>query len=223
MATIYKITNTITGEIYIGCTTKTINERFMEHKSRSKADKYLTIKLYKSIRDYGFDNFIVEDLFECDNSEKELCEINTISKYDSFNNGLNHTIGGKGIIGYEYNETHKRKALKTLMSGSKYRKGKDYSEIYGEKSIKESEKRRDGVKKSWENMTDEDRLIRRKNIQKALLKRSGYIIDEILQIKNLHKYGMKPMDIVKLFPNLTKYDIQKIVDKRKYNNLENYA
>lgn len=223
MATIYKMTNTITNEIYIGCTTKSVNERFMEHKSRSKADKFLGIKLYKSIRDYGFDNFVIESLFECDNSEKELCEIDTIAKYDSFNNGLNNTIGGKGIIGYKYNETHRKKALKTLMSGSKYRKGKDYSEIYGEKSIKESEKRRDGVKKSWEKMSKEDKAERLKNIKLAFLKKSGYSVADILEIKKLHRNGIKPAAICAIFQHLKKSDINRIIDKRKYNNLEDYA
>lgn len=220
MATIYKITNTITGEIYIGCTTKTVNERFMEHKSRSKVDKYLTIKLYKSIRDYGFDNFVVEGLFECDNSEKELCEINTIFMYDSFNNGLNHTIGGKGIIGYEYNEIHRKKALKTLMSGSKYRKGKDYSEIYGEKSIKESEKRREGVKKSWNNITDEDRLKRSLAITKNYLLKSGFNVNDIIKIKELRTNGVPKKDIATMFPHLTMKNILAISAPNRWLNIK---
>ena len=126
MASIYKMTNTITGEIYVGCTTKSVNERFMEHKSRSKADKYLTIKLYKSIREYGFENFIVEELFKCDNSSKELFEIETIAKYDSFNNGLNHTIGGKGIIGYEYTDIHHKKRIDSYNKNGHNRKNKTF-------------------------------------------------------------------------------------------------
>ena len=223
MASIYKMTNTITGEIYIGCTTKSVNKRFMEHKSRSKADKYLTIKLYKSIREYGFENFIVEELFKCDNSSKELFEIETIAKYDSFNNGLNHTIGGKGIIGYEYNETHRKKALKTLMAGDKYRKGKNYGEIYGEKSVDESEKRKLGVKKSWDNMSSKSKFDRIKNVKLAFLKKSGYSISEIIKIKELYQNGMKPAAILSMFDHLTKYDIKKIVDKRKYKDLDKYV
>lgn len=220
MASIYKMTNTITGEIYIGCTTKKVNKRFMEHKSRSKADKYLTIKLYKSIRDYGFDNFIVESLFECDNSEKELCEINTISKYDSFNNGLNHTIGGRGIIGYEYNETHRKKALKTLMCGSKYRKGKDYSEIYGEKSTIESEKRSDGVKKAWEISSLEDKTRRLASMAKSALIKSGFNIDDIIKIKELRANNVPKKDIAAMFPHLTMKNILAISAPNRWLNIK---
>lgn len=68
---IYKITNIITSKIYIGCTTKTIENRFLEHKSRSKSKKHNS-KLYNSINKYGIDNFIIEEIYgDTANIEKE--------------------------------------------------------------------------------------------------------------------------------------------------------
>lgn len=219
MATIYKITNTITNEVYIGCTKKSVHARFREHKSRSHQDKYLTIKLYRSIRDYGIENFIAEKLFECDDNLKYEFEINTILKFDSFNNGLNHTIGGVGIIGYEYTKEHVQKRIDSYNKNGHNRKGRNYSEIYGERSIKESEKRKDSVTKFWNNISDEDRLKRSLAITKNYLEKSGFSVDDIKEIKRLRNCGMKIKEISKLFTHLSTANIKNISAPNKWNNI----
>jgi group I intron endonuclease len=59
---IYCIENTINGKKYIGKTTKSINERFEEHKRESKLERSKTRALYKAIQKYGLENFTMTQL-----------------------------------------------------------------------------------------------------------------------------------------------------------------
>ena len=86
---IYKITNNKTGKIYIGQTTKEIDERLKQHfvKARQKKDNN---NLHNSMRKHGFKNFTIE-LIE-DNIPLKLViqkEFEYIKKFDSVNKGYN--------------------------------------------------------------------------------------------------------------------------------------
>lgn len=86
MYRIYKITNKATGEVYIGKTTQTIEERFKKHCASSDCPK-----LNKAILDYGRLNFEVDILREWDCSEQEAnrCESEYIQQYNSIEKGYN--------------------------------------------------------------------------------------------------------------------------------------
>ena len=56
---IYKITNKVNGNFYIGKTTKSIEERFKRHCQLSKNGKTY---LYRAMRKYGIENFTVDVL-----------------------------------------------------------------------------------------------------------------------------------------------------------------
>ena len=58
MGYIYKITNTINNKIYIGQTSKTIEERFKAHISKAK--QHINRYLYDAMNHYGYENFIIE-------------------------------------------------------------------------------------------------------------------------------------------------------------------
>ena len=60
---IYKITNTITGDFYIG-SSKNINRRWAEHKHPSKWKRFPNNQLYKDMQEYGVDKFVFEVLEE---------------------------------------------------------------------------------------------------------------------------------------------------------------
>ena len=60
---VYKITNIITGEFYIG-SSKDIKLRRAVHKSPSAQKRLLNSKLYKAMAQYGLDNFTFEVLEE---------------------------------------------------------------------------------------------------------------------------------------------------------------
>jgi group I intron endonuclease len=85
---IYKITNKVNGFFYIGKTSKSIEQRFKRHfYNHKKGNTYL----YKSMRKYGFDNFIIETLEETPNlNEREMFWINELSPH------YNMTKGGDG-------------------------------------------------------------------------------------------------------------------------------
>lgn len=109
MYNIYKITNNINGMIYIGCTTKSIQERLNSHKN---AYKRKNNDLYIAMREFGFDNFSVEVVEHGeDNNIRYDREVFYISKMDSTNPsiGYNRTIGGRGTIGYVFTDADKIK------------------------------------------------------------------------------------------------------------------
>ena len=87
---IYLIKDKTNDKIYVGQTTRSVEERFLEH---SKADSYLG----RAIRKHGKENFSIEILVECQ-TQKELDEQERIF-IEKFNckhpNGYNFTEGGR--------------------------------------------------------------------------------------------------------------------------------
>ena len=60
---VYKITNIITGDFYIG-SSKDIKQRWTSHRSLSTWKNWPGIKLYKAMAQYGRDNFTIEVIEE---------------------------------------------------------------------------------------------------------------------------------------------------------------
>lgn len=96
MGFIYKITNQINNKIYIGQTKKTIEERFNAHIK--KAQIYTNRYLYDAMNHYGYSNFKIELLEECDDILLDEREIYWINYYQSNSKtfGYNMTSGGGG-------------------------------------------------------------------------------------------------------------------------------
>ena len=61
MGFIYKITNKINNKIYIGKTTRTVEQRYKEHLADSKRVRSY---LHNAIQKYGSENFNVEKVEE---------------------------------------------------------------------------------------------------------------------------------------------------------------
>ena len=102
---IYKATNVVTGEIYVGATTVSLQERINDHYN--KATKNYGHKFQNAIREYGFESFIWEQIDTGINTDElALKEKYYIQKFDSFHNGYNSDRGGgfKKTI-YQYNLT----------------------------------------------------------------------------------------------------------------------
>lgn len=108
MGVIYKITNSINGKTYIGKTTRTMQRRWIEHKTAAKSDaeEFDNIVLYKALRKYEIENFVIEPIEQNIN----ILEINEREKYwikhlnTLIPNGYNMTIGGEGISLFDYEE-----------------------------------------------------------------------------------------------------------------------
>ena len=92
---IYKITNIITDECYIGQAVD-VYKRWNEHcKCGLGIDTPPGNKLYKAMQEYGLDNFTFELLEECSNSELNEKEKYFIELYQSNVYGYNSTGGNK--------------------------------------------------------------------------------------------------------------------------------
>lgn len=96
MGYIYKITNTQNGKIYIGQTVQSVSERWQKHIICAKRgfNRYL----YDAMNHYGYENFSVETVEECDNSSLDERERFWIKHYrcNEKQYGYNMTPGGGG-------------------------------------------------------------------------------------------------------------------------------
>ena len=95
MGYIYKITNLITNQVYIGQTKNNPIVRWNREK-RDASNSLNNTLLAKNFREYGFDNFQWEVVEECSNENLDDKEKYWINYYQSFNSGLNMTRGGNG-------------------------------------------------------------------------------------------------------------------------------
>lgn len=88
----------INNKSYIGITSRTVDDRFQEHLSRSRCAQRFN-RLYQAIRKYGKDNFVVEELAttDSDNHVRAL-ETKFINEFDSYANGYNCNLGGNGNL-----------------------------------------------------------------------------------------------------------------------------
>lgn len=100
---IYKVTNNETNEVYIGATTKTIQDRKEDHLQKSVSGS--EVKFHDAIATYGFESFTWEQI-DIANTTDELAqkEIKYILVHNSFEDGYNSDKGGgfKKTI-YKYN------------------------------------------------------------------------------------------------------------------------
>lgn len=128
---VYRIYNMITKKSYIGYTSLSIDKRFHKHYTNSLFG--IKSKLYDSIRKYGADKFTLSILFETDTKEEALkSEKNFISKFDTFKNGYNMTLGGDGgdctIYMSEEEIIEYRKKLSILNSGKNNNRFSGYTD-----------------------------------------------------------------------------------------------
>lgn len=96
---IYKITCIVNNKIYIGKTTKTIQQRFDSHCKASQKPRTFTSYLYNAMNKYGVNNFTITLIENC-NDEKTLNErekfwIRKLKSQDP-NIGYNIQEGGEG-------------------------------------------------------------------------------------------------------------------------------
>ena len=109
---IYKITNNINGKIYIGQTTRSVEERWSNHCSASS--KCHAIK--NAIDKYGKENFICSILTQCsDKNSLDYWEKYYINLYDSYLNGYNCSYNPGGFfLGQNHSEDSRKKISSTM-------------------------------------------------------------------------------------------------------------
>lgn len=90
---IYKAVNLKTNEVYIGATTKSIEERKLDHiqKAEKKGGSYFQ----EAIQTYGMDSFTWEQIDTASsNSELAKKEVEYIQQYNALQDGYNEDRGG---------------------------------------------------------------------------------------------------------------------------------
>ena len=96
MHTVYKITNTKNGKMYIGYTGQTIEQRWRRHCRDAFSGKY-DYKFVRAIKKYGPESFIIETLEVVESKEMGLArECELIKEYNSRELGYNTHEGGRG-------------------------------------------------------------------------------------------------------------------------------
>lgn len=102
MVGIYKITNIITNQCYIGQSIN-IENRWRQHIYEGQKLRRKN-KFYLALNQYGIEAFEFEVLEECPLEQKILDERECywIEYYDSYNNGYNSTLGGQSEISWKY-------------------------------------------------------------------------------------------------------------------------
>ena len=108
MAFIYKITNDVNEKIYIGKTSKTIEERFREHCKDAFREKNEKRPLYSAMRYYGIEHFKIEKIEECLPEEASKREQFWIGYYKGYTDGYNATLGGDGKYLFNHSQIAKR-------------------------------------------------------------------------------------------------------------------
>lgn len=99
MIGIYKFTNKITGESYIG-QSRDIHKRYIQHKNRydiglNETKPVEDTYFHRMLNHYGFNNFDFEIIEECSIADLNEKEIYYIQKYNTlYPNGYNKDKGG---------------------------------------------------------------------------------------------------------------------------------
>lgn len=104
MGYIYKITNKLNNKVYIGKTVNTVDYRWHQHVREANNNQNSNIILHKAILKYGYTNFLVETLEECENDFLDNRESYYIKLYDTYyknGKGYNMTLGGDGGTIYD--------------------------------------------------------------------------------------------------------------------------
>lgn len=99
MIGIYKITNKINGNSYIGLSVD-IKRRWKAHHQRYKdeSNKEYEKVLYKAFRKYGIENFEFSVVEECPLEKLREREKYWIAYFDTYHHGYNSTEGGEDIL-----------------------------------------------------------------------------------------------------------------------------
>ena len=118
---IYKITNTVTGDFYIG-SSNDVKKRWKEHKCKSKWNECPNSQLYQDMRKYGLDKFDFQVLEEVEESFLKEAE-------QKFIETLKPTYNDRNANGWDI-ERRKKYNKEYMKEYNKSDKGKKYQKEY---------------------------------------------------------------------------------------------
>lgn len=141
IASIYRITNNINGKCYIGFDSS-YPKRIKQHLNNSSRGE--NSPLYDEIRQYGWENFSKELLYQ--STDREHC-LNVMENFfiienNSFLDGYNRTLGGDGSLNSPrpWSESQRKKHSDCMKGNKNPRSGYKYS---AEEKIKLSNRMKD--------------------------------------------------------------------------------
>lgn len=163
LCSIYRITNKITGKMYIGQTWNTILQRWFDHK---KPSGKRCVKLHRAIMKYGANSFTLELLTICGTQDTaDYWEIFFIEKFDSIEVGYNIRSGGsRGKMSEEQKRAvgdfhrgktiskEQRKKISIALSGPKHH---HYGIPTWNKGIPRTDAEKDAMSSARRTFTDE--------------------------------------------------------------------
>ena len=103
ISAVYKITNTITGDFYVG-SSKNVKLRWKQHKRISVWNRYKNNKMYLDMKNYGIDKFSFQILAEVEADSLKETEQRFIEMLKPTYNNYN----AKGLDIERYKETHRK-------------------------------------------------------------------------------------------------------------------
>lgn len=142
MGFIYSIYNKISKKRYIGQTIQPLHKRIYQHFQQ--ANKGINTPLYYAFRKYSRDIFEISLIEECEKLLLDEREQYWIDYYNTFNEGYNCDLGGKGTKGLKHSEETRKKMSDSKKGKPSGRKGKINSE-------ESNKKRSESLKKAYKN------------------------------------------------------------------------
>ena len=131
---VYKITNTITGDFYIG-SSKNVKRRWAAHKCKSSWKRFSNNPLYQDMKKYGLNKFVFEILAEVEPEKLKETEQQFIEKlkptYNQINaNGLNVEKRKEYMRKYNKSDKGKEKRKEYEKSDKRKKYKKEYQTKY---------------------------------------------------------------------------------------------
>ena len=126
---VYKITNTVTGDFYIG-SSKDVKRRWACHKCLSKWKEYPNNQLYKDMQKYGIKQFVFEILEEVEPEHLKEKEQQFIEKLKPTYN--NYNAKGWNVERYKKTQKEYSKEYEKSDKRKEYHKERNKSDKYKE-------------------------------------------------------------------------------------------
>ena len=125
ISAVYKITNTVTCDFYIG-SSKDVKKRWNEHKCQSKWNECPNNPMYLDMQNYGVDKFVFEVLEVVEPDFLKEAEQQFIEKLQPTYNSCN----AKGLNIERRKETHKKAQKKYEKTDKRKKAKKEYNKEY---------------------------------------------------------------------------------------------